>query len=127
VSHHRVEAEKYDLTDDAPDDAGDEITAASARAPQRAFCTRRKRGVGALSGRVVVGRVPHWRDAHWRDAAHAGSGSVGVNYVRAIRNVGRGLQDRGFPKLRVDLAADLVECLSRRVESDRGPPVLLGG
>ena len=85
MAHYRVEAEKYDLTDDAPDDAGDEITAASARAPQPAFCTRRKRGV-ALSGRVVVGRVPHWRDA-----AHAGSGSVGVNYARTIRNVGRGL------------------------------------
>jgi len=109
LANHRYEAEKYDLTDDAPDNAGDEITAAAARAPQPAFCTRRKRSIEALSGRVVLGHV-----AYWRDAAHAGSGSVGVSYERAIRNVGVGCRrrDRGFRKVRVDLAANFVECLS---------------
>jgi hypothetical protein len=95
--HQREEREQPQLTGDASDGRGDDVPTAL-RAVAREMVRKFVDDGGVF---VRARRQPHGLVA---------------------RGIGVDLLERRSTELRVDLAADLVECLSRRVESHLTPP-----
>ena len=126
MTHHHHEANEHQLADEAADHSGRDV----ATAPPRLHVEPRPSDDrGVMAGGLEVIFV----ERHGRNVAHPPRGGSGgwsshiiVSRQRTLCSVvvGRYMRRRGLSKLRVELAADVVECLSRRVESHRGPPAI---
>jgi len=126
VTHHHHESDEHQLADEAADDSGRDVSTASPRLHVEP-CPSDNRGVMA-GGLQVIFVERHGSNVTQRPRGGSGGRPSGiiVSRQRTLGSVvvGRYMRRRSLSKLRVKLAADVVECLSRRVESHRGPPAI---